>query len=96
MRYWVQFLQHSTGYIPGTIPPQFGKPELIDAPGDRAVLILDGRNGQETMRRDALRQAQRMEHWQRYPAFVLCSGPRLFEETRRTAPETIIYPVNIN
>ena len=89
MRYWVQFLQHSTGYIPGTVPPQFGKPELIDATGDRAVLILDGRNGQETMRRDALRQAQPMLH-------VLCSGPRLFEEMRRTAPETITYPVNIN
>ena len=95
MRYWVQFLQHSTGYIPGTVPPRFGKPELIDATGDRAVLVLDGRNAQETMRRDALRQAQRMEHWQKYPAFQLCKGDRLFNETKRGPVQRIVYPVNI-
>ncbi len=40
---YAQFYQMSTGYIPGTIPPQFGEPQLIEASGDRSVIVLDGR-----------------------------------------------------
>lgn len=40
---YAQFYQMSTGYIPGTIPPQFGEPLLIEASGDRSVIVLDGR-----------------------------------------------------
>lgn len=40
---FAQFYQMSTGYIPGTIPPQFGEPKLIEATGDRSVIVLDGR-----------------------------------------------------
>ena len=40
---YAQFYQLSTGYIVGTIPPKFGKPEIIEACGDRSVIILDGR-----------------------------------------------------
>lgn len=92
MKYWVQYLQLDTGYVPGTIPPQFRRQGLTDACGDTAVIVLDGRNSQETMREDALRQAQRLAHWKRYPAYVICQGPRLFDETRRTRPTPIIYP----
>lgn len=40
---YAQFYQMSTGYIPSTIPPQFGEPRLIEASGDRSVIVLDGR-----------------------------------------------------
>ena len=40
---FAQFYQLSTGYISGTIPPQFGEKKVIEACGDRAVIILDGR-----------------------------------------------------
>lgn len=96
MKYWVQYLTLSTGYIEGTIPPRFAEPTLIDACGDTGVIVLDGRNSKETMRRDALRQAQRLAHWRRYPAYVICQGPRLFEETRRSSPTAINYPVQTN
>lgn len=85
MKYWVQFLQKP-------VSPATG---LIDACGDRGVFVLDGRNSELTMHRDALRAAQRLEHWQRWPAYVLCCGPRLFDEHKRTAPVHITYPVNV-
>lgn len=92
MRYWVQFLQH-----PLKAPDYalIDHSRLIDATGDRSVFILDGRNSQETMRADALKQAQRMEHWQKYPAFQLCKGDRLFNEKKRGPVQRIVYPVNI-
>lgn len=40
---YAQFYQMSTGYIPGSIPPKFGEPRLIEASGDRSVIVLDGR-----------------------------------------------------
>lgn len=40
---YAQFYQMSTGYISGTIPPKFGEPQLIEATGDRSVIVLDGR-----------------------------------------------------
>lgn len=42
---YAQFFQYSTGYIPGTIPPQFDpvRRELIEATGDRSVIVLDAR-----------------------------------------------------
>lgn len=95
MRYWVQFLQESSGYIPGTIPPQFGEKKLIDACGDSGVFILDGRNSSETMRQDALKRAQRLQHWRKYPAFRICSGPRLFDEKQSGPIHKITYPVAV-
>lgn len=96
MKYWVQFLTESTGYIEGTIPPKFGKPQLIDACGDTGVFILDGRNSEETMIRDAKRQAQRMQHWKQYKGFQLVTGPRLFEESRRSQVYPLTYPIQTN
>lgn len=92
MRYWVQFLQHP---LKAPDYASIDHSRLIDATGDRSVFILDGRNSQETMRTDALKQAQRMEHWQKYPAFQLCKGTRLFQETKRGSVQRIVYPVNI-
>lgn len=40
---FAQFWTMSTGYIHGTIPPQFGTPSPIEACGSDAVLIIDGR-----------------------------------------------------
>lgn len=40
---FAQFYKMSTGYIDGTIPPQFGEKKLIEASGDRSVIVLDGR-----------------------------------------------------
>ena len=40
---FAQFFTMSTGYIPGTIPPEFGTPSPIEACGSNAVLIIDGR-----------------------------------------------------
>ena len=40
---FAQFFTMSAGYIPGTIPPQFGTPKPTEACGTDAVLIIDGR-----------------------------------------------------
>lgn len=90
MRYWVQFLQHAAGNYPAP-----WNPPLIDACGDTAVFILDGRNTFETMKRDALKRAQRMEHWRKYPAFQICKGPRLFADQWRGPITHIAYPVKV-
>lgn len=82
-RYWVQFLDVDR------VDPS----KLVNALGDTGVFILDGRNSSETMRRDALKRAQRLEHWKRYPAFQIVTGSRLFEETRRGPVQKITYPV---
>lgn len=87
MKYWVQYL-HKAVWPAGT-------DELIDVCGDRGVFILDGRNSQETMRQDALKFAQRMEHFCKYEAFKLVTGPRLFEETRRSSVHKLTYPIKI-
>jgi len=87
MRYWVQYMTRAVWPA--------GSTELIDGCGDRAVYILDGRNTQETMRDDALKFAQRMEHFKRFEAFRICKGPRLFHETKSTKPETLNYPIHI-
>jgi hypothetical protein len=43
MKTYIQFFTMSTGYIAETIPPKFGKPEVILAIGDRSVIQVDGR-----------------------------------------------------
>lgn len=95
MKYWVQFLAESTGYIAGSIPPRFGKTELIDALGDTAVFILDGRNSSETMGQNALKRAQRMEHYKKFSAFRIACGPKLFVETRSGKIHKLTYPINV-
>lgn len=40
---FAQFFTMSTGYVAGTIPPEFGTPSPIEACGSNGVLIIDGR-----------------------------------------------------
>ncbi len=42
---YAQFYQDSTGYVPGTIPPQFDKAQVkpIERLGSDGVLVLDRR-----------------------------------------------------
>ena len=44
MAIYAQFFTHSTGYVEGTIPPQFSKDAVrpIEACGDRGTLRLSG------------------------------------------------------
>lgn len=95
MRYWVQFLQMSTGYIPGTVPPQFGAPAPIDACGSDGVMPLDGRLSYENMIRAAKEKAQSMEHFRKFVGFRICVGPRLYEEARRGTVCKLTYPVQV-
>ena len=57
--YFAQFFQKSTGYIVGAIPPVFGKPQPIEATGDRGVIILDGRNTLNAMHKIAERECDK-------------------------------------
>lgn len=43
MKYYAQFFTISTGYIAGTIPPQFSAPTVIESCGDRSVIQIDAR-----------------------------------------------------
>lgn len=46
---FAQFYQLSTGYVAGSIPPCFDGPRVpIEACGDRAVIVLDGRRRLES------------------------------------------------
>jgi hypothetical protein len=83
MRYWVQFLETSAEE----------PTKLIDALGDTAFFILDGRNSSETMRRDALKRAQRLEHWRKFAAFQIVTGERFTEEKRRGPVHRLSYPI---
>ena len=54
MTKYIQFLSLSTGYIPGTIPPQFGALcEPIEMLGSDGVYPLDGRWCSATVHRKA-------------------------------------------
>ena len=72
MKHWVQFL----------IKSATDNAQLIDACGSDGVMVLDGRLSSYNMNVAAKRQAQRLEHIKRYPAFRIVSGARLFEEER--------------
>ena len=54
MSRYIQFLSLSTGYIPGTVPPQFGivrKP--IEMMGSDGIYLVDGRWGDRTIHQKA-------------------------------------------
>lgn len=55
---FAQFFTMSTGYIPGTIPPEFGTPSPIEACGSNAVLIIDGRLSLHNARQIAAKAAK--------------------------------------
>lgn len=97
MKYWVQFLQESTGYVEGSIPPRFddAHKKLIDACGSDGCQLLDGRLSMRNMHTNALYRAQRLEHFKQYSAYVLCKGPRFCSEIHRTPVRTLTYPIHV-
>ena len=86
MKYWVQFL----------IKSATDNAQLIDGFGSDSVMVLDGRLSSYNMTVAAKRQAQRLEHYQQYPAFRIVSGPRVFEERRSSAIFELTYPIQTN
>lgn len=91
MKYYVQFMDYS---VPGSWNNH--KSELIDACGDTGVYILDGRSSVENMRRDALKRAQRMEHYKRFAAFRIVKADGFNRpEHASTKPELLRYPVQV-
>lgn len=62
MKTYIQLFQMSTGYIPGTIPPQFGKPEPIEATGDRGIIQVDGRLNESNIVAIALQACRESEY----------------------------------
>ena len=67
---FAQFFTISTGYIPGTIPPQFGTPKPIEACGSSSVLIIDGRLSQNNVATLAARVAKE----RRYIGYAIHQG----------------------
>jgi len=51
MKVYAQFFHNSTGYVPGSVPPQFSKDNIkpIELLGSDGVMILDGRNKLSTL-----------------------------------------------
>lgn len=89
MRYYVQFMDLS---VPG--PWNNHTPELIDACGDTAIYILDGRNSMETMHHDALVKASCMEHYRKYAAYRIVKADGFNRpELASTTPRRIRYPI---
>ena len=52
MKYYAIYLKNSTGYIEGTIPPEFSDSHIkpIDALGSDSIFYLDGRWSLATMK----------------------------------------------
>ena len=91
-KYWVQFLNHPL-MAPGYCTPD--ETRVVDACGDRAVFILDGRNNIETMRSDALKRAQWMQHCTKFAAFQIVVGRTFCDEISRGPVVKLSYPVQV-
>lgn len=74
---WIQFYHLSTGYIAGTIPPQFGEPKPIEACGDRSVIIIDARRRVDEHHRIATVEGKKRG----YIGYTLNSGERFEPKT---------------
>lgn len=79
-----QFYQLSTGYIPGSIPPQYddSHKKPIEACGDRAVIILDGRNNSQTWHAIARAECKKRG----YIGYVLRRGERFTQARDISTP----------
>lgn len=62
MKVYCQFKVLSTGYIQGTIPPQFSEDNKkpIDLIGSEGVYILDGRNSLDNMINDCYNRLSKL------------------------------------
>lgn len=72
MKKYIQFMQLSTGYVPGSIPPRFDEDykKPIDACGSDSVYPLDGRWCSATVHAVARLEAVR----RKAVAYKLCHG----------------------
>lgn len=61
MSTYIQLFKMSTGYVDGTIPPQFGKSLPIEATGDRGILKVDGRLSERNIVEIALQACRESE-----------------------------------
>lgn len=83
---YAQFFQLSTGYVAGSVPPRFDGPRVpVEACGDRAVIILDGRRTVA----DNVALARSECAARGFVGFQLCRG-RTFTDSR---PVTAFQPV---
>ena len=79
---YAQFYKNSTGYIEGTIPPQFGTPALIEACGDRAVIVLDGRVSPKSNGEIAAKECEKRG----YKAWAIFRGDTFTHSKRISGP----------
>lgn len=80
MKTFAEFYTWSTGYIAGTIPPQFGKPELITACGDRATIQIDSRLSHDNIKMIAANECKKRG----YIGYKILKGKSLLECTSKT------------
>lgn len=87
MTTYAQFFKNSTGYIAGTIPPQYSEEhvELIEALGDRGIIVLDGRMSLYNMKSIARIECEKRG----FKAFQIIKGSSLLN----TSPVTKIHVV---
>ena len=80
MKTFVEFYTWSTGYIAGTIPLQFGKPELIVACGDRAIIQIDSRLSHDNIKTIAENECKKRG----FVGYKILTGKSLLECTAKT------------
>lgn len=81
MKTFAEFYTWSTGYIAGNIPLQFGKPELIAACGDRAIIQIDSRISHDNIKTIAANECKKRG----YVGYKILKGRTLLECTSKTS-----------
>lgn len=85
MRY-AQFFTHSTGYVPGSIPPRFDGPRVpIEACGTDGVMPVDGRYGDAR----AILEARQMCKRRGFIGFTMNAGPSYLDSRITRAYEQV-------
>lgn len=77
MATYIQLYTMSTGYIEGTIPPQFGSTKPIPACGDRGVIKVDGRLKDRSIVEIALQACRESE----FIGYQVLKGSSLLQAT---------------
>lgn len=80
MKTFAEFYTWSTGYIAGTIPPQFGEPKLIAATGDRATIRIDSRLSPDNIKTIAENECKKRG----FVGYKILKGNSLLECTAKT------------
>ena len=89
MAIYAQFFTHSTGYIEGTIPPQFSKDAIrpIEACGDRGMVKLSG--ARMPLNQPTLRVARQECRRRGFVGFSIIAGESLLWATTIRAYEAV-------